>query len=105
MIHQDWEQTVFRKKIIKTTNINQNIPNIKKFSILDSDEPSMPEKIKKNISSIIQKARVAKNISQKELAKKLNLQQAIINSYENGKGIPDKKILNKISLILGVKIK
>ena len=47
----------------------------------------------------------AKKMKQVELAKDANLPVKTINEYESGKAIPNPNILNKISRVLGVKIK
>jgi putative transcription factor len=50
----------------------------------------------------LQKARQGKNLTQAQLAQQLNLQVAIINSYESGKAIPDPQIIQKLNRALGV---
>ena len=53
----------------------------------------------------LQKARLAKNMSQQQLANRINVKQTIIQEYENGKAIPDNNIISKINNILGVKLR
>jgi putative transcription factor len=49
----------------------------------------------------IQKARLAKNLSQKDLAKLLNIKVQIINDYEKGGDIiPNSVILSKLNNFL-----
>eukprot|EP00456_Euglypha_rotunda_P019428 TRINITY_DN1719_c0_g1_i22.p1 TRINITY_DN1719_c0_g1~~TRINITY_DN1719_c0_g1_i22.p1 ORF type:complete len:144 (+),score=36.26 TRINITY_DN1719_c0_g1_i22:91-522(+) len=50
----------------------------------------------------LQKARVDKKWSQKELAAKVNVKQSIINDYESGKAIPDPALISKLNRALGV---
>ncbi|MGM0181652.1 hypothetical protein IGK74_000552 [Enterococcus sp. AZ150] len=50
----------------------------------------------------IKKARQLKKVSQKELADYLNITQQAISYYENGKRIPDEKILSDIAFFLDV---
>ena len=49
------------------------------------------------------KARCEKNLTQKQLAQKINKPVQIITTYENGTAILDNKILSSIKRILGIK--
>ena len=91
---------------IKTKEVckSQNPPGTAKFRILDSEDPPPPEKLNTNISLLIQKARVAKKMSQKDLGVSVNIKANIINDYESGKAIPDRQILIKLGRFLGVKL-
>jgi ribosome-binding protein aMBF1 (putative translation factor) len=48
----------------------------------------------------IKEYRIKNNLTQLDLALKLNLQVNIINDYENGIGIKNKVIINKIDNLL-----
>jgi putative transcription factor len=102
MEHQDFKDVVFKK----TQNIQRppNPEGTAKFHKLNSDEPPVPEEMKKETCMAIQKARQAKKITQKDLAFLLNLQPKIINDYESGKAIPDCKIIRKMEKVLCVKL-
>ena len=52
----------------------------------------------------MQKARCAKNFTQKTLAQRLNVKSNIIANYEQGKAIPNNAFINKIERVLGVKL-
>lgn len=52
----------------------------------------------------LQKARQAKNLSQKDLALKINVKQSILTEYEQGKAIPDPQIISKLNRVLGIKL-
>jgi len=52
----------------------------------------------------LQQARLAKKISQAELATKINEKQSVINEYESGKAIPNGAIINKLNKALGVRL-
>lgn len=52
----------------------------------------------------IQNARVAKKMSQTELANQINEKPNVIQAYENGKAIPSNQILQKLRRVLGVKL-
>lgn len=77
----------------KTTDNSEKHKNYK----LDcADEASKHILISKELSKNIIKLRSKKKMTQKQLAQKVNLSQSIIQSYENGKAIEDKQIINKI---------
>lgn len=57
------------------------------------------------LGKLIQQARVAKSLTQAQLAQQLNVKPAIINEYEQGKGIPDNTVISKLDRILGVKLR
>ncbi len=74
-----------------------------KMYALEHSEDVTVQTIPLSISQEISKARVAKNLTQKDLAQRLNVQPAVITSYENGKAIPDHQMLQKIARELGTK--
>lgn len=49
------------------------------------------------------KARQAKKMTQKQLAQQCQLQVSVIQSYENGKAIPNGQIISKLSRVLGTR--
>lgn len=62
------------------------------------------ERVPLELSKAIQQARVAKQWTQTELAKKLNVKAQVIQEYENGKAIPDGRFLAELNRVLGVKL-
>jgi ribosome-binding protein aMBF1 (putative translation factor) len=115
--HQDWTPVVLKGK---------NPTNAKQTSYKIEDRMSGPGKEQvirmaklENESDVVQtpfiphalsqeiiKARVAANMTQKEVAQKLNLPHSLITSYENGKAIPDSQTnqnLQKIAKSLNTK--
>ena len=116
MNHQDWKPVILRKtntqlkkeeKVKKTTVLNPKGPNSKKTDInakkLDSDEIQPIKFIPKETAKNIQQARIAKKITQQELANRLNVKKTIINDLESGKMILDKSFINKVEKKLGIK--
>jgi len=72
---------------------------------LDRESEELKHKaVERNVSKLIQQHRAAKGLNQKELAMKIGVKPQVINEYEQGKGIPDAAILNKIGRLLGVKL-
>jgi len=104
MIHQDWKHVVWKKNTEINKKSVQNPAGTSKFRALDSDSPPKPEKVSQHVRIAIQKARQSKKMTQKELAKVLNVSLNIITDYESGKAIPDKKLISKMNKIFGVKI-
>ena len=104
MEHQDWKDIVFKKA--ETQNIKKppNPEGTAKFHKLNSDDPPAPEETRMETRMAIQKARNTKKMSQKDLGFLLNLHANVINDYESGKAIPEKKMLRKIESVLGVKL-
>lgn len=107
MSNQDWEPVVWKRQEKPSKEENkkyQNPPGTASFRALDSEDPPAPEKVSVDVRMAIQKARVAKKMSQKDLAKILNMQANLINDYESGKAVPNRQILNRIGQALSVKL-
>ena len=99
-IYQDWEPVVLTKN--KSSN---KTPIIKPK---EEDDGDIPEKLKtysKELSIAMQNARKAKNITQADLAKQLNIKTSIINDIECGKALYNRKTYSTIMRRLGVDIK
>ncbi len=54
------------------------------------------------MSKEIQQARLARSLTQRELAAAINEKPQIIQQYEAGMAIPNPQILNKLDRILGI---
>ena len=52
--------------------------------------------------NLIKVLRTEKELTQKELAEKLNVSTAAVSKWENGKGFPDISILEPLSAELGI---
>lgn len=115
-VPQDWTPVVLSGKKPMTkqngTSTKYNIEERKsdeaksaaaKMYALEHSEDITIQTIPLSISQEISKARVAKGLTQKELAQKLNVQPTMITNYENGKAIPDNQMLQKIARELGTK--
>ncbi len=55
-----------------------------------------------NIGDTIKTERKKKNLTQKELAEKINKSERMVQKYENGEVIPSIEVLNNIGAALGV---
>ena len=60
--------------------------------------------VPKTLSKAIQQARMAKKMTQKDLATAINEKPQVIAEYENGKAIPNGQIIVKIEKKLGCKL-
>eukprot|EP00794_Sanderia_malayensis_P016070 gene16070-17693_t len=54
------------------------------------------------VGKLIQKIRMEREMTQKELATKINEKPQVINDYEAGRAIPNNQIMNKLERALGV---
>ncbi len=112
--HQDWTPVLLTgKKPISASQTKYTIENkksdeeksrsAKNFALENTDDvvsvPTLPAALCQEII----KARNAKKWTQKEVAAKLNIQQALYASYENGKAIPDHQLLQRIAKVLETK--
>ncbi|XP_037082668.1 endothelial differentiation-related factor 1 homolog [Pollicipes pollicipes] len=62
-------------------------------------------KVSLDVGKLIQQGRQAKNLSQKELATKINEKPQIIQEYEQGKAIPNNVVLGKVEKVIGMKLR
>ena len=61
-------------------------------------------KVDKSLSKAIQQARMAKKMTQKELATAINEKPQVVGEYESGKAIPNPQIISKLERKLGCKL-
>jgi len=71
----------------------------------DEDDATPVESVSRTVSQAIQQARQQKNLTQKELATKINEQHSLVQQYEQGKGVPNQQVLAKLEKVLGVKLR
>ena len=71
--------------------------------IMESDSLSH-RKIPMTFRKALMKARMEKKMTQKDLAKKLQVQASIVQKYEAGKTIPNGQIISKMNRILGTRL-
>ena len=63
------------------------------------------EKVSMDVGKLIQKARQAKNMTQKDLATKICEKPQVVTEYEGGKAVPNQAILAKMERALEVKLR
>ncbi|KAJ3282186.1 Endothelial differentiation- factor 1 [Borealophlyctis nickersoniae] len=88
---------------------NANVASIdagKAAKIDRETEDFTVEKIPLSLGKTIQQARQAKQMTQKDLATKINEKPTVVNEYEAGKAQnPNQQILGKMERALGVKLR
>ena len=62
-------------------------------------------KVNTEVKKAIMQGRLAKKLTQAQLAQQINEKPQIIQEYESGKAIPNQQILSKMERILGVKLR
>jgi putative transcription factor len=71
---------------------------------LEETDELKHNKVDKTLSNAIQQARMAKKMTQKDLATAINEKAQVIAEYESGKAIPNGQIIVKIERALGCKL-
>ncbi|THH26780.1 hypothetical protein EUX98_g7404 [Antrodiella citrinella] len=69
------------------------------------NEVAPPSKIPPSVGKAIQSARMEKELSQKDVAQKINEKPSVLQDYEAGRAIPNPQILSKLERVLGVKLR
>lgn len=104
--HQDWKQVIIGKKSnpkIKENNKNQEINKIKKIeSKADTDTLHHTKYTREFRTQMVQKRTSILNMTQKQLASKLNLPEKVIKDIESGVSIYNPQHYNKIRRILKI---
>jgi len=99
-MNKDWETVVLRKK----TETVKKQPQYQHPKITSDNDVKPIERVSHELSLAIQKARTDKKMTRKELAMKVNVTEAIIADYENGKATPNGLLINKIGTALGISL-
>merc|ERR1719245_2779549 len=76
------------------------VPNAKKLD--EETENFKHETVSHDFKLALQQARLAKKMTQAQLASAINEKGSVINEYESGKAIPNGAIVNKLNRSLGV---
>ncbi|XP_077986631.1 endothelial differentiation-related factor 1-like [Glandiceps talaboti] len=63
------------------------------------------ERVSLDVGRIIMSGRQDKELTQKELATKINEKPQVIQDYESGKAIPNNQVLSKIERVIGVRLR
>jgi len=94
------------KKVTSGSNKAHQGPDHQRIAKLDREnEVAPPPKVAPSVGKAIQSARMALQLTQKDLAQKVNEKPSVIQDYEGGKAIPNPGVLAKFERILGVKLR
>jgi len=88
-----------------TSNKSHEPPKVAAFKLDQAEEPDRLPEVGLSLAKRIQQARMAKSLTQAQLAQQINVKSAIINDYEQGKGVPDNTVISKLERVLGVKLR
>lgn len=105
-MNQDWNNIVFHKKTTikekKDKKDHEIYTKSNEYKKIEDENYVLPSLSLEMRNKII-KGRQMKNLTQKQLANNINVQQNMISDYESGRCVPDKKILRKIENVLAIK--
>jgi len=90
-------------KFAAGTNASTHNASVNMRKIEESNELKHA-KVDKALSKAIMEARMAKKMTQKDLATKINEKPQVVGEYESGKAIPNGQIIIKMEKVLGVKL-
>ncbi|KAF5324476.1 hypothetical protein D9611_004522 [Ephemerocybe angulata] len=94
------------KKIASGSNKAHVGTDHQRIAKLDREnEVAPPPKIAPSVGRAIQNGRQDKQLSQKDLAQRINEKPSVLQDYESGKAIPNPQILSKLERALGVKLR
>eukprot|EP01055_Gregarina_sp_Pseudo9_P001727 Gregarina_sp_Pseudo_9__1726@NODE_216_length_3573_cov_22_949349_g201_i0_p5_GENE_NODE_216_length_3573_cov_22_949349_g201_i0NODE_216_length_3573_cov_22_949349_g201_i0_p5_ORF_typecomplete_len144_score19_20HTH_3/PF01381_22/2_4e09MBF1/PF08523_10/1_1e08MBF1/PF08523_10/9_3e02HTH_19/PF12844_7/6_1e07HTH_31/PF13560_6/4e02HTH_31/PF13560_6/1_2e05HTH_37/PF13744_6/9_1e05MqsA_antitoxin/PF15731_5/0_00041HTH_26/PF13443_6/2_4e03HTH_26/PF13443_6/0_074HTH_25/PF13413_6/0_048Phage_CI_repr/PF07022_13/4_1e03Phage_CI_rep len=71
---------------------------------IDADETTKVPRVTADFAQELQKARMAKKMTQADLAKQINEKPSVVNDYEGGRAIPNGAIITKMQKVLGAKL-
>jgi len=91
------------RKFAAGSNSSAHSSTVNARKIEESEDLKL-KKVDVSLSKAIQQARMAKKMTQKDLATKINEKPQIVAEYENGKAVPNGQIIVKIERELGVKL-
>jgi len=85
---------------------NKQHATVKNTSHLDAESEELKHNtVGLDIGRLIQQGRHAKEMTQKDLATRINEKPSIINDYESGKAVLNNQILGKIERAIGIKLR
>ena len=105
MNHQDWNTVIFSKEKKYTPEqikaYEEKRKEKKEKKKAEENEVKALPKVNFELKKAIMQSRLAKKMSQKDLATRLNVPVNTIAGYENGKIVPNNAFIVKIERVLG----
>lgn len=108
--HQDWESVTWVKNSSSAASASSSTPSSerrlaqRKLEAADGDDGFSHTTVTLCFSHALQKARLSKKLTQKQLASNINVKSSVINEYESGVAIPNQAVIAKLSRALGVQL-
>ncbi|KAJ8459837.1 hypothetical protein OPV22_032763 [Ensete ventricosum] len=93
------------KKFEAGTNKKAVGPAVYARKLDETTEPAALERVGAEVRHTIQRARLAKKMSQAELAKLINERAQVVGDYESGRAVPNQAVLAKLEKVLDVKLR
>ncbi|KAI8379372.1 multi protein bridging factor 1-domain-containing protein [Radiomyces spectabilis] len=88
------------------TNASHANTDHRRIAKLDREnDVAPPPKVDVSVGKAIQKGRQDKQLTQKDLAQKINEKPQVVNEYEAGKAVPNQQVLGKMERALGIKLR
>ncbi|GIX93491.1 endothelial differentiation-related factor 1 homolog [Caerostris darwini] len=92
------------KKFNAATN-KQHLTTLNTSKLDKETEQLHHDTVGLDVGRLIQQGRQNKNLTQKDLATRINEKPQVINDYEAGRAVPNQQILTKIERIIGLKLR
>ena len=106
MDHQDWNQYIFTSKPSNDKGYQKKPKSTESKLEKNVEEGKMThKKFDSEYGKYVQKNRLSRGMTQKDLAQKLNVQVKDINDIESSNGKYNGQLVNKINRIFNVKKK
>ena len=94
------------KKVAGGVNKAHQGTDHQRIAKLDREnEVAPPVKVTASVGRAIMDGRAALQLSQKDLAQKINEKPSVLQDYESGRAVPNPQILGKMERILKVKLR
>jgi putative transcription factor len=103
--HRTGIQIVSEKKSAINPTTKPEGSKISKVDRMTDEGLFEVSKISMSVSKAIQDGRRAKEMTQKELATKINEKPQIVGEFESGKAVPNQQVLAKMERVLGIKLR
>lgn len=127
MPHQDWNRITFTgpvgkakkgeravqdahrkgtevETIRRNAGNNNRAPAVNMKKLADETDVVPVAELTHEFRMAMQKARVSANLSQGDLAKRINEKQSVVNDYENGRAVPNPQVIVKIERALNCRL-
>lgn len=99
--HQDWNDVVVRKRRPHPVKYRGPSDQSRHLNKIDGETENFHHpRVKKSLSQKIQDYRRDHQLTQVQLAQKLNLKVEVVNSYEKGSAISDPQIISRFHRLL-----